>query len=173
MPSKQNRSAKKSTKRTSSKEKVARRPQDAIAVLRADHALVEELFSKFEKARDGARKQALATRICMELKIHTTIEEEIFYPATREVLPKEEDLLDEAKVEHDSAKELIAQIEAGKPDDERWDAKVTVLSEYIKHHVKEEHTEMFPKVRKTKLDLKALGQQLLERKKQLMGQMGA
>jgi hemerythrin superfamily protein len=159
-------------KKPSSKAKAAARPQDAIALLRADHALVEDLFSQFEKARDDARKQTLATRICMELKIHTSIEEEIFYPATREVLPKEEDLLDEAEVEHASAKELIAQIEAGKPGEELWDAKVTVLSEYIKHHVKEEHTEMFPKVRKTKLDLKALGQRLKERKEQLIGQMG-
>lgn len=165
--------AKKSGKKASSKAKVARRPQDAIALLRADHALVEDLFSQFEKARDDARKQTLATRICMELKIHTSIEEEIFYPATREVLPREEDLLDEAEVEHASAKELITQIETGKPGDELWDAKVTVLSEYIKHHVKEEHTEMFPKVRKSKLDLKALGQRLKERKEQLMGQMGA
>lgn len=168
MPAKKrSKSAKKSAKRASSKAKVARRPQDAIALLRADHALVEDLFSQFEKARDDNRKQTLATRICLELKIHTTIEEEIFYPATREVLPKEEDLLDEAKVEHDSAKELIAQIEAGAPGDDLWDAKVTVLSEYIKHHVKEEHTEMFPKVRKTKLDLKALGEQLRQRKEQL------
>src|SRR5687767_12905731 len=171
MPAKKSKSAKKPAKRASSKAKAARRPQDAIALLRADHALVEDLFSQFEKARDDARKQTLATRICMELKIHTSIEEEIFYPATREVLPK--DLLDEAEVEHASAKDLIEQIEAGKPGDELWDAKVTVLSEYIKHHVKEEHTEMFPKVRKTKLDLKALGQRLKERKEQLMGQMSA
>src|SRR5687768_13822565 len=137
MPAKKSKSAKKPAKRASSKAKVARRAQDAIALLRADHALVEDLFSQFEKARDSARKQTLATRICMELKIHTTIEEEIFYPATREALPKQEDLLDEAQVEHDSAKELIAQIESGKPEDDLWDAKVTVLSEYIKHHVKE------------------------------------
>jgi hemerythrin superfamily protein len=169
MPAKK---AKKTVKKASSKAKVARRPQDAIALLRADHALVEDLFSQFEKAREDKRKQSLAIRICMELKIHTTIEEEIFYPATREVLPKEEDLLDEAKVEHDSAKELIAQIESGQPSDDLWEAKVTVLSEYIKHHVKEEQTEMFPKVRKTKLDLKALGEQLLARKQQLMEQMG-
>lgn len=173
MPAKKTKSAKKSVKRASSKAKVARRPQDAIALLRADHALVEDLFSQFEKARDSARKQTLATRICMELKIHTTIEEEIFYPATREALPKTEDLLDEAKVEHDSAKELIAQIENGEPEDDLWEAKVTVLSEYVKHHVKEEQNEMFPQVRKSKIDLKALGQQLKDRKEQLMEQMGA
>jgi hemerythrin superfamily protein len=165
--------AKQSRKRPSAKAKAARRPQDAIALLRADHALVEDLFEQFEKARSEDRKATIAIRVCMELKIHTTIEEEVFYPAVRQALPKEEDLLDEAKVEHDSAKELIEQIEAGKPGDELWEAKVTVLSEYVKHHVKEEQNEMFPKVRKTKLDLKALGEQLAQRKSQLMEQMGA
>jgi hemerythrin superfamily protein len=154
-------------KRAASKAKVSRRPPDALALLRADHGLVQDLFDQFERARDDARKQTLATRICMELKIHTSIEDEIFYPAVRDALPKQGDLLDEAKVEHDSAKELIAQIEAGSPEDELWEAKVTVLGEYVKHHVKEEQNEMFPKVRKTKLDLKALGQQLAERKTQL------
>jgi hemerythrin-like domain-containing protein len=159
--------AKKASKRPSSKAKVARRPKDAISLLKADHALVDDLFKKFEESRDDSKKLAIAQRICMELKIHTTIEEEIFYPATREVLPKQGDLLDEAEVEHASAKSLISEIESGKPGDELWDAKVTVLSEYIKHHVKEEHTEMFPKVRKTKLDLKALGAQLQTKKDEL------
>jgi len=154
-------------KKGSSKAKVARRPQDAIALLRADHALVEDLFEQFEKARNERRKQRLATQICLELKIHTQIEEEIFYPAAREVLPKQKDLLDEADVEHASAKDLIEQIEAGKPGDDYWEAKITVLGEYIKHHVKEEHTEMFPKVRKTRLDLKTLGEQLRARKEEL------
>jgi hemerythrin-like domain-containing protein len=104
----------------------------------------------------------------MELKIHTAIEEEIFYPAAREAL-KDDDLLDEAEVEHASAKDLIAQIEAGSPADDKWDAKVKVLSEYIKHHVKEEQNEMFPQVKKTKLDLKALGALLLQRKEELAG----
>jgi hemerythrin superfamily protein len=153
---------------SSSKRKVTTRPQDAIALLRADHAKVSDLFEQFEKARDDARKQKLAQTICMELKVHTQIEEEIFYPATREALPKEEDLLDEAEVEHAGAKDLIAQIEAGSPADDKWDAKVTVLSEYIKHHVKEEHTEMFPKVRNTDLDLKSLGAQLAARKEELL-----
>ena len=154
-------------KKRSSKAKVARRPKDAVALLRADHAKVEDLFGQFEKARDDKRKLTLARTICAELKIHTTIEEEIFYPAVREALPKEEDLLDEATVEHASAKELIAQIEAGTPGDELWEAKVIVLSEYVKHHVKEEQTEMFPKVKKKKLDLVALGEQLQQRKDQL------
>lgn len=163
--------AKKSGKQ-SSKAKVARRPQDAIALLRADHALVEDLFAQFEKARDDARRQSIATRVCLELKIHTTIEEEIFYPAVRQALPKEDDLLDEAKVEHDSAKELIEQIEAGEPGQELWEAKVIVLGEYVKHHVKEEQNEMFPKARKKKLDLKALGEQLRQRKEQLAEELG-
>lgn len=163
--------AKKARKKSSSKAKAARRPKDAIALLRADHAAVQDLFDQFEKARDDRRKLMLAQQICMELKIHAAIEEEIFYPATREVLPKEEDLLDEAEVEHASAKELIAQIEAGDPDTELWDAKVTVLGEYIKHHVKEEQNEMFPKVRKSKLDLKALGEQLQARKDELAASM--
>jgi hemerythrin-like domain-containing protein len=164
--------AKKATKKkSSSKAKVARRPKDAIALLRADHATVQDLFHQFEKARDDARKQKLAQQICMELKIHAAIEEEIFYPATREALPKEQDLLDEAEVEHASAKELIAQIEAGGPGTQMWDAKVTVLGEYIKHHVKEEQNEMFPKARKTKLDLMALGQQLQAKKDELAASM--
>jgi hemerythrin superfamily protein len=154
-------------KKSSSKAKVARKPKDAIGLLRADHATVEELFEKFEKTRDDSKKLQIAQRVCMELKIHAAIEEEIFYPAVREVLPKEEDLLDEAEVEHASAKDLIAQIESGSPSDEKWEAKVTVLGEYIKHHVKEEQGEMFAKVKKTKLDLRALGEQLLARKEEL------
>src|SRR5687768_9084278 len=110
----------KARKKGSSKAKAARRPQDAIALLRSDHSLVEDLFEQFEKARDDKRKQTLAAKICLELKIHTQIEEEILYPAARQVLPKEEDLLDEANVEHASAKDLIEQIEAGKPGDEYW-----------------------------------------------------
>lgn len=161
---------KKTGKRSSSsKLKIFARPKDAIALLRADHAAVSDFFDQFERARNDARKTKLAQTICTELKIHATIEEEIFYPAAREVL-KEEDLLDEAEVEHASAKDLIAQIEAGSPAEDKWDAKVTVLGEYIKHHVKEEQNEMFPKIRKTKLDLARLGQQLLARKEELAGQ---
>ena len=156
----------KAAKRPSTKRKAPSRPQDAIALLRADHVTVSDLFDQFEKARDANRKQKLAQTICTELKIHTTIEEEIFYPAARAAMD-EEDLLDEAEVEHASAKELIAQIEGGSPGDEKWDAKVTVLGEFIKHHVKEEQNEMFPKVRKTQRDRKALGEQLRTRKDEL------
>ena len=154
-------------KSKASKRRTPRRaPGDAIAVLRADHATVEDLFDQFEKTRNDAKKLKLAQTICAELTIHTTIEEEIFYPAARAAI-RDEDMLDEAEVEHASAKELIAQIESGSPQDEKWSAKVTVLGEYIRHHVKEEQNEMFPKVRKTKLDLKALGEQLMARKAEL------
>ena len=146
--------------------------QDAVQLLRADHRKVQDLFDQFEKARDDRRKSALAQEICNELKVHTQIEEEIFYPAAREAL-KDQDLLDEAEVEHASAKELIAQIEQSRPGEEMFDAKVTVLGEYIKHHVKEEHTELFPKLKKTKIDLKSLGQQLADRKEALMAELEA
>jgi hemerythrin superfamily protein len=143
--------------------------RDAIQLLRADHRKVEKLFDQFEKSRTDDRKAALASEICAELKVHTRIEEEILYPAARAAL-KEQDLLDEAVVEHASAKDLIAQIEGMQPGDEMFDARVRVLGEYIKHHVKEEHQEMFPKLKKTKLDLKALGRELAERKEALKAQ---
>jgi hemerythrin superfamily protein len=142
------------------------RTPDAIALLKADHAKVEKMFKEFDKLKDVGKKEDLANAICFELKVHTTIEEEIFYPAAREVL-SDGDMFDEAEVEHASAKDLIAQIESGSPADDKWDAKVKVLGEYIDHHVEEEHTEMFPKVRKAKLDLKALGREMLARKEEL------
>lgn len=157
---------KKSSKQRPSKRRGTARSADAIALLKADHAKVQDLFSQFEKARSDDRKQTLAQQICAELTVHTTIEEEIFYPAAREALD-DDDLVDEADVEHASAKELIAQIQGGSPDDDKWDAKVTVLGEYIKHHVKEEQNEMFPKLRKAELDLRALGDQLRARKQEL------
>jgi hemerythrin superfamily protein len=161
-----------SKKSASSKKKSAGKrsaPTDAIALLRADHKTVKELFEQFEKTRKDERKEALAEQICKELSVHAQIEEEIFYPATREVI-KEEDLVDEATVEHQSAKDLIAQIREGSASDDLWEAKVKVLGEYIDHHVKEEQNEMFPMVKKTKLDLKALGEQLMARKMELMGE---
>ncbi len=156
---------------TSSRTRGRRRsvPQDAIQLLRADHRKVQGLFDQFEKARGEDRKAELAQEICAELKVHAQIEEEIFYPAAREAL-EQEDLIDEATVEHASAKDLIAQIEQSGPGDDLFDAKVTVLGEYIKHHVKEEQNEMFPKLKKTKLDLKSLGQQLAERKEALLAE---
>ena len=153
---------------SSSKRSAPRRnsSSDAIQLLRADHKKVQGLFDQFHRASGDGRKSELAQEICSELKVHTRIEEEIFYPAARRAL-KDQDLLDEAAVEHASAKRLIAQIEDAEPGDEMFDAKVTVLGEYIKHHVKEEQTELFPKLKKTALDLRALGRQLAERKEAL------
>jgi hemerythrin-like domain-containing protein len=146
---------------------------DAIALLKSDHSAVSKMFEAYDKLGDRAnvQKLKLARTICNELKVHTQIEEEIFYPAVEAVLPKEQDLLDEAQVEHDGAKDLIAQLDKMQPDDDLFDAKVTVLSEYIKHHVKEEHEDMFPKVRKTKLDLRELGMRLAFRKAELTKQL--
>jgi hemerythrin superfamily protein len=146
------------------------RAQDAVQLLRADHRKVQGLFDQFEKARDDDRKGELAQKICTELKVHAQIEEEIFYPAAREAL-KDQHLIDEATVEHASAKELIAQIEGMQPADKLFDAKVTVLGEYIRHHVKEEQNEIFPKLKKSKIDLKAIGRDLAERKEALLAEM--
>ncbi len=147
---------------------------DAIALLKADHRVVEELFEKFEAASGDGAKRKLAERICMELTIHAQIEEEIFYPACEGKI--EEDLLKEAYVEHDGAKVLIAEIEAGGPDDEYYDAKVKVLSEQIEHHVEEEEKRMegmFALARKVGLDMDALGDQLRARKEELIAQYKA
>jgi len=145
--------------------------QDAIALLKADHRQVEDWFKQFCKARDDQRKQKLAAQICSALKVHTTIEEEIFYPA---FLAATEDLKlhHEAEVEHDGAKLLIAGIEASSPDDEYFDARVIVLSEMIKHHVKEEEQPggMFAEARKSDMDLDALGEQMAARKAELEGE---
>jgi hypothetical protein len=148
--------------------------KDAIALLKADHRKVEDLFDKFEKAKDADRKKALAGEICMELCIHATIEEEIFYPACKGKV--EEDLLSESYVEHDGAKVMIAELLAGSPDDEFYDAKMTVLSEEIKHHVKEEEKPgegVFAQARDAGLDMDALGDKLLARKEQLMAKFKA
>ena len=144
------------------------KPQDAIALLKADHRQVEEWFEQFEKARDDNRKQTLATKICNALTVHTKIEEEVFYPAFLEAT-EDEDLHHEAAIEHDSAKKLIADIQASGPDDDYYDAKVKVLSEMIKHHVKEEEQPggMFAEARKSDMDLVALGEQMAARKAEL------
>jgi hemerythrin superfamily protein len=153
-----------------SKSAAPRRAANAITLLKSDHTAVQELFDKYEKTRSSDRKAALAEQICNELRVHAQIEEEIFYPAAREAL-RDQDLLDEAQVEHASAKELIAQIESGRPGEDLFDAKVKVLGEYVKHHVKEEQNELFPKVRKTKLDLQELGEKLQARKDALMAEL--
>ena len=162
-------STRKSTRKTASRSR-----RDAISLLKADHRQVASWFSSFEKTRSEMRKQQLATRICRALKVHTRIEEEIFYPAFLEQA-QDEDMHHEAVVEHDAAKKLIAEIEAARPTDEYYDAKVTVLSEMIKHHVKEEEQPggMFAKARKSGMDLAELGRRLAARKKQLMNSSGS
>lgn len=148
--------------------------QDAIKLLTEDHREVEALFEKFEKASGDGRKEKIARQICTELKVHAMIEEEIFYPALRGKI--DDDDLDEAVVEHDGAKVLINDIEAGGPDDDFYEAKVKVLKEQIEHHVKEEerqHGNIFSQARKTDVDLEALGQEMAARKRELMEQAEA
>lgn len=170
MPTKSTRAKPKTGARATRRGKAtARRPQDAIALLKADHREVKAMFQEFEKVEEDAEKLALATRICAALKVHAQIEEEIFYPAAYEAL-EEDDLLDEAEVEHASAKDLIAQIEASSPSEPLYDAKVKVLGEYIDHHVQEEEKELFPECRDSDMDLKALGEQLRTRKAELAPQ---
>ena len=145
---------------------------DAIALLKADHRKVEGLFERFEAAKGKSEKEALARQICTELTVHTIIEEEIFYPACKG--KTEEDLLDESYVEHDGAKVLIAEIEAGGPDEEFYAAKVKVLSEQIEHRVGEEEKPaegLFAQARKAGLDMNALGQLLAARKQELLAQI--
>lgn len=146
---------------------------DAIALLTADHKKVKDLFEQFEGLSDRSKvnKKKIADQICMELTVHAQVEEEIFYPAVRKPI-KDDDLMDEAVVEHASAKELIAQISEMDPGDDLYDAKVKVLSEQIDHHVEEEEGEMFPKVRKSGVDLAELGEQMAARKEELMAAAG-
>ncbi|MFZ5456518.1 MAG: hemerythrin domain-containing protein [Pseudomonadota bacterium] len=144
-----------------------RKSQEALTLLRADHKHVSELFEQYEAARTSAQKKKLVHEICTELDVHAQIEEEIFYPAVKAAL-KDKELVPEATVEHASLKDLIAQIKDVEPDGEMYDAKVKVLSEYVKHHVKEEQNEMFPKVKDTDLDLSELGEQMKQRKEELL-----
>jgi len=148
-------------------------PRDAIALLKQDHRSVEQLFDRFEQADDD-ELQGIAERVCQLLTVHAQIEEEILYPAAKQAFDDEEDidLVNEAAVEHQTAKDLIAKIEGMTADDEAFKATVKVLSEYIKHHVKEEETELFPSLKKTEVDLKDMGEQLNERKMALMQELG-
>ena len=147
---------------------------DAIALLKADHRKVEDLFEKFESAKGVERKKALALEICTELCVHATIEEEIFYPACKGAV--EEDLMSESYVEHDGAKVMIAELVAGSPDDEFYDAKMSVLAEEIKHHVKEEEKPgegVFAQARDGGLDMDALGERMKARKELLLAKFKA
>ena len=145
--------------------------QDAITLLKDDHRAVEKLFEEFESAKGEGRKEKLARQICLELTIHTMIEEEIFYPACRAKV--DEDLLKEAFVEHDAAKLLIAEIEAGNGEnDDFFDAKVQVLSEQIEHHVQEEEKDLFPRLRNSGTSFVNLGIALAERRATLLDTFG-
>jgi hemerythrin superfamily protein len=156
--------ARKTRRKSSSR---SRAPKDAIALLKADHKEVKTMVQQFNSSRSDSKKAQLAQQICAALEVHAEIEEELFYPPAREALKKNGDLIDEAEVEHTSVKELIAKIKGGSPSDDLWEAQVKVLGEYVNHHVKEEEGEIFPKVKKTRLDLQALGEQLAERKAEL------
>ena len=150
--------------------KASAKPKEAIALLRADHKLVDGLFKEYEKTRSTSKKKELVTKICTELTVHAQIEEEIFYPAVKAAL-KDKELIPEATVEHATLKDLIAQVLGKEPDGEMFDAKIKVMSEYVKHHVKEEQNEMFPKAKATKLDMVMLGEKLLQRKSELMAEL--
>ena len=151
-------------------------PEDtsnAIDLLKRDHQEVDTMFKEYEDIKDGAsdaEKEELVGRICDALTVHAQIEEEIFYPASRRALDEQEgkELLDEAAVEHQTLKDLIERLESAPIDDPLYDAGVKVLSEYVKHHVKEEENELFPKIRSSQMDLGAVGQQMAQRKEQLM-----
>ena len=147
---------------------------DALALLKEDHAKVKQSFKEFEKLdrEDKTTMQEMVRAVCSELKVHAMLEEEIFYPAVREAI-EDEDLLNEAQVEHTSAKDLIRQLENMKPDDPMYEATFRVLGEYVLHHAKEEESEMFPQVRKSDLDLEALAEKLMARKEELTASLPA
>jgi hemerythrin-like domain-containing protein len=143
----------------------------ALEMLKEDHDKVKKAFKEFEKLdrEDSETVQQLVQTVCEELKVHTTLEEEIFYPALREAI-EDQDIMNEAQVEHETAKMLIEQLENMGPDDPNYHATFTVLGEYVKHHAKEEEDEMFPQARKTDLDFEELGTRMRERKQELIGQ---
>jgi hemerythrin superfamily protein len=154
--------------RSASTRRSSASPNEAIAQLTADHARVKKMFKDYEKLAkdeaDASDRQELANMICMALTEHSTAEEEIFYPAVRDAI-QATDLVEEAEVEHAMAKDLIGRIQKSSPDeDDHFDAKVKVLGEYIKHHVEEEEGEIFPKVKRAKLDTQRLGEQMATRK---------
>jgi hemerythrin superfamily protein len=144
----------------------ARPAPEATALLKADHKAVNELFAQYETTRSSAKKRAIVDQICSELTLHAQVEEELFYPTVKKAL-KDKTLVPEAAVEHATLKNLIAQVEGVEPDGEMFDAKIKVLSEYVKHHVKEEEGELFPKAKKTNIDMVALGAQIHARKEEL------
>lgn len=165
MPSHSANPARKTTTRRAAPAKTP----DAVALLRADHKKVSGLFEQFEKARSAARKREIVAQICLELTVHAQIEEEILYPEVQAAL-NDKELVPEARVEHQSIKDLIAAVQDAEPDGEAYDAKVTVMGEWVKHHVKEEQNEMFPKAKKSRLDLVEMGERLQRRKEELLAE---
>ncbi len=165
--------SKSSAKKTTRTRRTGRRDPLAVSLLKKDHREVEAMFDEYEQLEADADKLALFGKIALALKVHTQIEEEIFYPAERGEV--EDDMLDEAFVEHAGAKQLISEIEAMKPGDEYYDAKVKVLGEYVKHHVREEEQPggIFTQAKRGDEDLDAIGQRLEARKKALMAELGA
>ena len=156
------------TKRAKPAMSAMRDGPDAVNLLKMDHRAVDALLKQYAGAHDK-EKQQIAQQICAALTVHAQIEEEILYPAAREALdPDDMDLVNEADVEHDSIKKLIAKVQGSSPADEHYDATVKVIGEYVKHHVKEEESQLFPKLKESELDLKALGAQLAERKEELI-----
>jgi len=166
---KQTETRKKPPAKVAAKKRVGRRSPDPIALLEADHRDVEKMFKAFESARREERKAVLAAKVCKALRVHTEIEEEIFYPAFLEATG-EEDMNDEAVIAHDVARKLIAEIEEMSPGEDFYDAKMKVLSEIIAHHVEEEEERggMFARMRKSSIDLDVLGGEMAARKKELM-----
>lgn len=169
----------KSTSKTSSRASHRASPakaQDVLKMLAEDHKKVKKMFDQFEKMKeeedpDLEAKQLLVETCCAELTVHAQLEEELFYPALRDAID-DTDLLDEAEVEHASAKQLITELAAMRPGDELYDAKFTVLGEYVKHHIEEEEKEIFPKAKKAKLDLDAMGEEARERKQEMREELG-
>ena len=149
------------------------RQPEAIAMLIEDHQKVQKMFKTFERTEDQEQQEQLATQICNELTVHTQLEEQVLYPAAREVLDEEEaDLVEEATVEHNVAKELIEKIKQSRPHDEEYCALVTVLGEYVNHHIEEEQKELFPQLKKSEIDFDALGEEMLQKKQELMQELG-
>ncbi|HEY0846137.1 MAG TPA: hemerythrin domain-containing protein, partial [Noviherbaspirillum sp.] len=168
------RSTSKSTSKTAQRGKSS--SQDAIHLLMEDHKKVQDMFEEFEQMKeagdtDDEAKQMLVETACAELTIHAQVEEEVFYPAARDAID-DMDLLDEAEVEHASARQLITELAAMQPDDDLYDAKFTVLGEYVKHHIREEEKQLFPKIKKAEIDLDELGEEIRQRKVELREELG-
>lgn len=178
MATKPSTKSKRTQERNSSRSQASNRKQqsadtevNALELLEQDHRQVEEWFDQYDELPDGDRRKAeLAEKLCLALKVHAQIEEEMFYPQAREAT-KDKDLLDEAVVEHATVKNLIREIEAMKVGEDLFDAKIRVLGEMVKQHIKEEEEELFPEVESAKMDVNAIGKELAERKDELMSEM--